>query len=1016
MSKFSIKVIFFTISLIGILSIPYLGYKLVPDTVYPSLSVKIGWPNTTQETIESEVTSKLEGMFYTIPNIRKIYSRTYNNYAELFLNYDKNVDIDKERFIVSKIIRQVYSILPENVIYPTISSQRHDNNDITLVSYSITSDLDYINLLNFIDNTLLPKINSIKGVKDVQFQGISDNHYQVTFDIDKVLNLGIALQEIKDRLEETLRLEYIGKVYDKNEELDIIINDIKGIEELREIPIYNNNGRIIKLSDIATVINVFDNRVGTFRINGNNAISFFVTADATENQIILANEIKGIISNIERDYKSIELHLLSDSSSFIKKELIDAGYRSLLSLIILIVLSIFTYRNINYLKYLFLALFTTILMSILVFNLLNIDIHIYSLMAIAISIGFVIDNSIIVIDHFLKKNDHSIILVLVAATITTTIPLLLIILLKNENQIDLIDFSKSFVIVLVNSLLVSYFLVPALIDRKKMQLSITNINKIKFLIKQNNFYSEVICFLKKRRTSLFLIIALLFGFPIFLLPDNIEGDHAVVRLYNSTLGSDKYKEDIKINVDKYLGGTLRLIVESSSDGNEVEVPKRLRLIVRIFAPFGSTKEYLNEICSILEDRLSLNLDNGVDYFQTEIHDERNGEISVFIDKGLETTNLPYRIKGFLEKQVISIGGADFLVSGVGRPFGTGIANTVDSNIIIKGYDYIQLHNYALEISKYLENNTRIDKVILAPEPSWLFNEHSKYVVNSNLDTYQHIYNKYKESNVGYIKDKGNKKVSVNASFGGKDNSFYSFLNDRIEQNKNYSRLKYDVDVALKETPDYIAKEAQEFQLVLQYSFNGTPKHNKLVREEVITYYKKKLAPGFSIFDNEKWTFLDDSYYLVFTIIVSLFLIFSILSILLESFKQSLAIIFMIPVTLIGVFYFLDKMEVSFSQGVYSGLLLLVGLLINSAIFITAEYNSINKNITPVKAYIKAVNNKIIPIILTIITTISGLAPYLILSKKNTFWFPFATTISIGLIFSFLAVIFILPAYIIKKND
>ena len=148
------------------------------------------------------------------------------------------------------------------------------------------------------------------------------------------------------------------------------------------------------------------------------------------------------------------------------------------------------------------------------------------------------------------------------------------------------------------------------------------------------------------------------------------------------------------------------------------------------------------------------------------------------------------------------------------------------------------------------------------------------------------------------------------------------------------------------------------------------------------------------------------------------IIFFTTGILFNSLKQPLAIIFVIPISYIGVFLTFYLFGLNFDQGGFASFVLLCGITVNASIYILNEYNSIRKRyplLSDVQAYTKAWNSKIIPIFLTVVSTILGFIPFLIGQGKEAFWFPLAAGTIGGLIASILGIFMFLPIFSLKKQ-
>lgn len=153
---------------------------------------------------------------------------------------------------------------------------------------------------------------------------------------------------------------------------------------------------------------------------------------------------------------------------------------------------------------------------------------------------------------------------------------------------------------------------------------------------------------------------------------------------------------------------------------------------------------------------------------------------------------------------------------------------------------------------------------------------------------------------------------------------------------------------------------------------------------------------------------DNSQYLLLLVVISI--IFFISAILFNSLSQPLAIIFVIPVSYIGVFLTFYLFGLNFDQGGFASFVLLCGITVNASIYILSEYNAIRRSfpkLSPLRAYTKAWNVKIIPIFLTVMSTILGFVPFMI-GDKTPFWFPLAAGTIGGLVMSVIGIFIYLP--------
>ena len=204
-------------------------------------------------------------------------------------------------------------------------------------------------------------------------------------------------------------------------------------------------------------------------------------------------------------------------------------------------------RSFRVLAILSISLVANLLIACAFYYLLKVEIHIYSLAGITVSFGIIIDNSILMVTHLQKQKGVRIFISILAATLTTLGALSVVFFLKENQKILLVDFTYVMLINLSVSLVISLFLVPALMEKLYRQKSETKapVKVRRRVVKITNVYRRFIGFEKKYKWAFFVLIILAFGLPVGSIPGKIEKDTKAAQWYNKTLGAEKFQSNIK---------------------------------------------------------------------------------------------------------------------------------------------------------------------------------------------------------------------------------------------------------------------------------------------------------------------------------------------------------------------------------------------------------------------------------------------------------------------------------------
>lgn len=1006
-------------------------------------------PNNSPRIVEIEATSKLEAMLSRMTGVQEITSISGNGKGDIYIRFDKHTDIDIARFEVSTIIRQTWPLLPPGVSYPSISLSKIDNRANTpFLSYTVNAPANPLVIQQFVETQVKPKLSQIEGVDRINVSGAAPMEWRLEYDYKRLDNLGISVHDIQQAVSDHLNKEHVGIVSIESDKGDkkwirLVISS-GGIDEnrfgLSGIEVKDTSGKIIMLDQLVEVSRVESQPQSYYRVNGLNSIHLSVVAEENANQLNLSNKVKGKLDEVEINFPvGYNIHLNYDATEHIKSELNKIYFRTALTLTILLIFILLIYRNIKYTLLIVITLFINIAVAIIFYYLLRLEIQLYSLAGITISLTLVIDNTIVMSDQIIRRHNMKAFLPILAATLTSIAALSAIFLLDEKLRLNLEDFACIIIVNLSISLLISLFLVPALLEKMKIlkrkkgaqnflfgRLRNCRIWKGKRIWIYMNRAYEVICrFLYRWRIAFVVLIVLIFGLPVFMLPEKLEPVNKWADLYNDTFGSNTYKEKVKPHVDNILGGTLRLFVQKVYNASYFADREETSLYVTATLPSNSTIEQMNNLIQRMENYISQF--DGVKYFQTDIHNARQASINIQFTKEHQRGGFPYLLKSKLISKSLELGGGSWGVYGLGDGFSNDVREVAGSyRVEMYGYNYDELVVLGKKIKEELLNHRRIKDVVVGAEFSWYKDDYEEFVLNvykeklaqEDIKPYQ-FYAALKNifgQNVfvgSMLAESGTEQIVLH-SRQSKEYDIWDFHNIPIKIDERELKLSDLAKVEKVQAPQKIAKVNQQYRLCLQYEYIGSTEQGRKILEENIGEFRKTLPMGYMIKDSNMsywWSTSDKRHYLL---LLYVFVVVYFLSgILFNSLKQPFYIISVIPISFIGIFLTFYLFRLNFDQGGFASFILLSGLTINANIYIIDEYNNIKSRypgISMMRAYLKTWNAKIRPIFLTIVSTILGFIPFLIGEYHEAFWFPLAAGTIGGLIISFIATFLFLPLF------
>lgn len=1033
-SPFTVIVIFLLLTLLGLAVAPLLTFRLYPSETGKQIYISYRYYGATADAVEMEATAPLEGVLNTITGIQNVASVSGDGWGQITLTIEREANLQKVRFKILSSIREVFPRLPKGVSYPTLSAySANEERMVQLVVYTVSANIDPPAIKSIANEILVPKLSMVEGVSSVDIYGANSNDWYIEYIPEKIEQLGLSPSNIAQAIAKQAYFKGVGVQNCSNGVTIPVSLTGKGIdpENWGNIEIAVISGRIITLNQVANVFLKERNPNGYFRINGKNAVNIVVQSTTDANQLSTANQVYKQIESIKGNLpKGFSLQKSYDGTTQLRADLNKNLIRTAFSLVILLVFVLIVSRSFKYLLVIALSLFVNLVIAILLYYTLKLEIHLYSLSGITLSLGLIIDNTLVMVDHLRHRKNLLVFTALLAASLTTIGALASIFFLDEEQRRNLTDFAWVIIVNLAVSLIVALFLIPAMIDKVKLasKSSKTSISSLRRKVKVASLYSRFTKILYKYRKMVILTGVLIVGLPVFMLPEKIEGEKFWAKAYNKTLGSNFYQTSLKPYADKALGGTMRLFYNSVWEKSFWNIPERTRVFVNYTLPQGGTLEQTNSLAKLFESHIVIHPE--VEQAITTVR-ARTARIEIYFKPEFENGSFPYILKSDMERLAITQAGADFSIYGVGLGFSNNTSlDWANSQIILTGYSHQQLMGWARQFADSLKTIPRVDKVWIKGGYSYTFtDEFRKYLrLNEELLLSSGIsLNNYAEvlqrgaptSDMSQWTPVGNQQMIVRICPSGEITSDFMLNQSPIKVGNAQTKNQEVGAITSELIGEQIFKNNQQYIITLAYNFIGPDKLVEKVLDEQIAKINSKLPVGFKASKQTYrwWNEQTGKQYFMLAIMVAI--IFISTAVLFESIKQPFAIVAIIPLSFVGVFLTYWLFDLTFDQGTFAAFLLLGGLVVNSAIFIINEMNNIKRRYpfaSAISCYKRALNAKIVPVVLTVISTVLGLIPFVIFGEEP-FWFSLAAGTIGGLLFSIPAILLFLPLLpgVLKKD-
>ena len=1006
--KFSINrpvtVFMFTIAAIifGFISYSKLNLNLLPKISYPTLTIKTEYPGTAPSEIENIISKPIEETCGVVDNVVRISSVSRAELSEVTVEFAWHTNMD---FATLKLREKLDLLrLPVGATKPVIL--RYDPNQEPIMKLGLTGDTDLGRIRYIAEREVKQALESIEGVAACSISGGLEDEIHIDIDELQLSLLNIPITTVASRLsQENVNLS-AGILKQKDSQFLVrTVNQFKTVEEIKDIIIEKRGDVQITLGSVADVFRGYKERKVISRINGRECIEAAIYRAADANTVFVANAVTEKLATVQNTIlrpRNMEYMVITNQSKFIKNTIHEVKQTAIIGGILAIMVLLYFLKNLRSTLIIGAAIPISVVITFFLMYSSNISLNIISLGGLALGIGMLVDNSIVVLESIQRYKEKGVGLyksalegtsevagAVTASTFTTVAVFFPIVFVEGIAGQLFKDMALTVTYSLLASLVVSLTLVPmlnAVMRRENAKERLSRVLKIVFkpldkLYDQfYNSYKKVQDTTFKRRKIIIVAVLVLFAAAIFM-----------IRFMGQELIPVISQGEFHINVEFQPGTSLKenaAIITDISDTLKKydEIDSVYELIgkgSRAGISFQEERENLSEFTLRLKPGILGTKEN-------RIMDRVRADMEKF-----PTTKVKvYKPRLFSFKAPLEV-----VVSGNNLDLIKGVSDELLEKI--RGIEGIIDVKSSME-EGYPEVQIIFNRAVLASQDMTINSVGSQ------------IRNKIEgEVATRFIESDREIDIRVRLSEDSRDRV------DKIERINIRNGLgvmvplKALAQIQIKEGPAEIRRILQQKSAVITGNIAGISldeAKEKIMMAIASTDTGPEVAinmAGQSMEQDVAFTSM------IFAIFLAVFLVYLVMASQFESFKKPFIIMFTIPLGIIGVVIVGLIASMSINVIVLIGLIILSGIIVNNAIVLVDYIGQLQKQGMPkVEAIKTAAQVRWRPILMTTITTVLGLTPMALdFNEGFEIRIPLALTLIGGLIFgTFLTLIFIPLVY------
>lgn len=393
----------------GIYSLREINIEKYPNVDIPYLTVVIPYPGASPEQSIKDIGEPVEREIMNIDGVKNVYTDGVANVVYSTMEFDLSISMDDAEQLVRSAIDKLK--LPEMAGDIEFFKQGPEP-DPTVFSLGIFAKDNQSNLEKFVSEKIIPMLESIEGVSKVDVGGLEEKAVTIRLIPEELKKRGITLDDVKTAINANNLTIPTGNVAVSNQVLPVRVSkELKSLDDVKNIrlftmgsPIQSVNTELenIKLSEIAEVEYGNEVKSNFTRINGEPGVRVGIIAEGGANVVEIVENVKEEIEKIQLP-KGVEVKTLRDQSIEIKDSVYSMLREALLGAIMAVVVTFLFLRNIRSTLIAIISIPLSIFASFTVINMLGYTLNIMTLAGIAVAVGRVVDDSIVVIENVFRR-------------------------------------------------------------------------------------------------------------------------------------------------------------------------------------------------------------------------------------------------------------------------------------------------------------------------------------------------------------------------------------------------------------------------------------------------------------------------------------------------------------------------------------------------------------------------------------------------------------------------------------
>ena len=388
----------------GIKAYPSLGVDLYPEVDYPLVSVTVTYEGAAPEEMETLITKPIENRVSQVSGIKTISSSIREGYSQTVLEFELGVDPKEKASEVREKVASVRGRLPDDIDEPVV--QRVDLAAQSIVNFVLSSESrSRGEIRKLVEDVIKDELQRVEGVSEVNAYGASEREFKILINPQKLSAYNIPFQRVYDVINTANINTPGGSVEEKGTELVVrTLGKYKSVDDIKNVVVDNSNGRMVKVSDLAEVVDGWAEEISYARANKVPSVIISVQKQSGTNTVAVTDGVMAAMEKMKKNDlpRDIKVDLVNDQSKYIRENVGDVWSAILFGGFFALLITYLFLGNFRATIIGGLAIPTSIIATFVLMKQMNFTLNNMSLMGLSLAVGVLIDDAIVLIENVFR--------------------------------------------------------------------------------------------------------------------------------------------------------------------------------------------------------------------------------------------------------------------------------------------------------------------------------------------------------------------------------------------------------------------------------------------------------------------------------------------------------------------------------------------------------------------------------------------------------------------------------------